>query len=155
MRLAAFILAVAFAVALLASSVPAQEVPMANVSFTLAIIDASATEGDPEVDPQLKDIKDALLAATKYKKFDLVSSAPYVRPPGSQIGPVKLAGGYFLTMVTQAKGRFTAVRAVITHEKDKKKPLIDYTVILKKGKPGFVEVPVADDHAVILCFIGR
>ena len=58
-------------------------------------------------------------------------------------------------MVTQAKGRITAVRAVIPHEKDKKKPLIDYTVILKKGKPGFVEVPVADDHAVILCFIGR
>ena len=58
-------------------------------------------------------------------------------------------------MVTQAKGRITAVRAVITHKRDKKKPLIDTTVILKQGKPGFVEVPIADDHAVILCFIGR
>lgn len=146
---------------LLFSRAPAQDVHTPKVSFTLAVIHASGTTGKPDIDPQLKDIEDALLA-TGYKKFVRLNSKHYSYPPNTQIG-AKLPEGYHLTMVTQQKtvmvrGKpklISAVRAVITHKRNKKKIILDTTVILKRAKPALVAGPKLSGGVLILCFTGR
>ena len=162
MRLVPVITVIACAVAFLPSSARAQKAHIANVPFKAVIIEASGTAGKAEVDEKLKDLKDALLAATKFKKFKLVDSKSYSPPPNTQVN-IPLPHGYTCVLVTQVakvKGPDGGERLVaglkvqVIHKSNKKKPLIDMTVVLKKGKPSFVEVPVAADKSIILCFIG-
>jgi hypothetical protein len=148
-----FPLILACAIVLGASIVSGQTAPVQNVSFTLAVIRASGTEGEEEIDDDLTDIKDALVA-TGYKKFTLESSAPYSYPHMTQVG-AKLPEGYHLTMVVQTDGTNQAVRAVITHDSDKKKIILDTTIPLSKNKPVLVTGPALKEGVLILCFIGR
>lgn len=162
MRLVAVIAVIACAVALLPSSARAQKAHVANVPFKAVIIEASGTTGKAEVDEKLKDLKDALLAATKFKKFKLVGSKSYSPPPNTQVN-IPLPQGYTCVLVTQVAkttgqdGRERIVMGLkvqIIHQSNKKKPLLTMTVVLKKGKPSFVEFSLAADKSFILCFIG-
>jgi hypothetical protein len=155
-------LVLALAALFLAATAAAQP-NVAFISYDLTVIDASGTKGDPEVDPKLDDIKDALLDATKFKKFKLISSTPYRNAAVNRRKDAALPRGYTCVMVPQAKvvkqGKnfvvITAVQVQIIHNNNKKKPLLNVTVLLKQGKPNFVEFRLAKDHSIILCFIGR
>jgi hypothetical protein len=161
MRLIAIVVIAAFA-AFLPSQARAQRAAVARVPFKAVVIEASGTTGEAKVDDKLKDLKDSLVAATKYKNFKHVETKAYSPPPNTQVN-VPLPNGYTAVLVTQVatvKGQDGVERVVmglhvqIIHKNDPRKALIDVTVILKKDKPGFVEVPVAADKAIILCFIG-
>jgi len=162
MKLLTLNLVLALAALFLAATAAAQP-HVAFISYDLTVIDASGTKGDPEVDPKLDDIKDALLDATKFKKFKLLNSIPYKNAPVNRRIDVALPKGYICVMVPQSKVEkkgeklivITAVHVQIIHKNNKKKPLLDYTTILKQGKPNFVEFRLAKDHSIILCFIGR
>jgi len=156
------IIAVAIFAAFLPSQAGAQKAHVANVPFKAVIIEASGTAGEAKIDDKLKDLKDSLVAATKYKNFKHVDTKAYSPPPNTQVN-IPLPSDYICVVVTQVatvKGQDGVERVVmglhvqIIHKSNKKKALVDVTVILKKGKPGFVEVPVAADKAIILCFIG-
>jgi hypothetical protein len=162
MRFITVIVVVACAAAFLPSSARAQKAHIARVPFKAIIIEASGTTGKADVDDKLKDLKDALLAATKFKKFKLVESKTYSPPPDTQVN-IPLPQGYTCVLVTQVakvKGQdgserlVTGLKVQVIHKSNKKKPLLTMTVVLKKGKPSFVEFPVAADNSFILCFIG-
>jgi hypothetical protein len=162
MRPIAVIVVIACAAAFLPSSARGQAAHIARVPFKAIVIEASKTTGAADVDDKLKDLKDALLAATKFKKFKHVDTKSYSPPPNTQVN-IPLPQGYTCVLVTQVakvKGQDGRVRLVmglkvqVIHRNKPKKALIDVTVVLKKGKPSFVEVPVAADKSIILCFIG-
>jgi hypothetical protein len=146
-------LILASAALLLVSSAAAQQVHVANASFTVAVI--KANEADKEdIDSDLEDIKDALLG-TGYNKHELVSSTPYSCKNGTQIN-VPLPEGYTCVLWVQATGKAQALQVQVIHKSNKKKPLLTVTVPLKKNKPVLVTGPtLADGSTLVLCFIGR
>ncbi len=162
MRFIAAIVVMACAAMFLPSSARAQRAAVSRVPFKAVIIEASGTTGKAEVDDKLKDLKDALLAATKFKKFKLVETKSYSPPPNTQVN-IPLPHGYTCVLVTQVakvKGQdgreriVTGLRVQVIHASNKKKPVLQCEVVLKSGKPNFVEVPVAADKSIVLCFIG-
>ncbi len=163
MKLLTVNLVLAFAALFLAATAVAQQPHVGFISYDLTVIDASDTKGNPDVDPKLNDLKDALLDATKFKKFKLINSASYKSVPVNKRIDASLPQGYICVMIPQArvvkKGEkfvvITAVQVQIIHRNNKKKPLINVTVLLKPGKPNFVEFRLDKDHAIILCFIGQ
>lgn len=137
---------------LLASAVDAQEKHVMKISFKLVVIHASGAGEEVDIDPDLKDLKDAL-TATGHKKFRLLKARDYSYPEWTQFGE-PLKEGYQLTMVTRWLDKGTpGVQVSVTHEKNKRKPIIKATVPLKPAKPQLVDGPKLSDGQLILCFI--
>ncbi len=127
---------------------------MPTISFELVVIHASGTEGDVNIDPNLKNLKEVLVA-TGYKKFKRLKLRPYTCPEWRQLGE-PLPEGYQLTMVTKfLKDGSPAVKVSVTHKSNKRKPLIQATIPLKKGKPILIDGPRLKDGVLLLCFIGK
>lgn len=145
----------ALAAALLfAAAATAQEKYVPRVSFKLVVIHASGSQGEVDIDDKLADLKEAL-TATGHKKFKFVKSRDYSYPEWTPIGE-PLGDGYQLTMVTRwLQNQTPGVKVSVTHKRDKRTPIIQVIVPLKKGKPALVDGPKVANGVLLLCFIGQ